>query len=146
MGQRSCWRLAVLLSLVGGLMADIGTPPAAATLPREIGVVSSVQGRVVVKRVVGQSQPLKSGDPLYLGDTVEARDGGAARVVLKGKDTVTIRAFSSLRIEEERKVMGASYSVDLLFGMLRSSADRALMHEGTRTGERSRNAVASIRG
>lgn len=144
--ERSRWRRAVLIPAVGGLALGLGIWPAAAALPREAGVVTSVSGQVAVRRAAGDSKPLKHGDPLYWGDTVEVPQDGNARVLIKGKGTVTVRALSRLEIREERRPMGAGYSLDFVLGKLHASVNRALLQEGEQPQEKSRAAVASVRG
>lgn len=132
-----------VISVAAALTVVVSTPLGATSQPRDVGVVTAVAGHVTVRHVVGPSRPIKSGDPLYLGDTLEVADGGIAHVVLKGKGTVTARVLSSLHLRDERRVMGASYAVDLFRATLRASAARTLMRQGQ---EWEQWTVASIRG
>ncbi|MDD9876816.1 MAG: hypothetical protein OXR84_05180 [Magnetovibrio sp.] len=53
------------------------------------GFIVATSGRVVVYRDDGMPLPLRSGDPVYTGDVLEAERNGAVEVTVLGMTTLT---------------------------------------------------------
>ena len=145
MGHRANSVLVLSLAILAAL-----TVPAIARAevlpPQGVGVVTGLVGSVTVTRSEGPVQPLKVGDALYLGDVVEARADGIARIRLTTGMPLTVRPLTRLQVREERRTTGVSYTRDLLRAKLLTSLARAFLRQGEQTGGGLRNAVASVRG
>lgn len=134
------------VGLGGALVILLATGRVEAPSPAAVGGVVALSGRATVTRALGSVAALQVGDRLYAGDIVETRRDARARIVLDGRVTVTVRSLSRLHIGEEQRVTGARYSVDLLLSRVRASLRRVLLREPQRIKQKTRHAVASVRG
>lgn len=130
--------VAVMLLAVGLAAAETGREKA--------GVVAAASGPVTVNRDEVTLQALRLHDALYWRDVVEVHRGGIARLLLRGKTTVTMRELSRVELREEMLPGGPRYVLELISGKVRASVTRMLVRPGERVEIRTRNTVASVRG
>ncbi len=135
----------VVLAAVG--IAALAPASAAAQEPPPAGVVTTVQGTVMVTRYSPLTRPsapspLAMGDKIFLGDRITTDDRSKARILLGRKAVVTVSTRSTLTIDEEA---GRSI-VTLDSGEIHYAVARDRMRPGEVHEIHTPNAIAQVRG
>ena len=113
------------LFLKGSLITALAGPQAqgqyaqANSQSLSIGEVSSIEGQATAKRLDGNSVNLRTGDPVFQGDTIETIDGGAVGLVFLDKTTLSLSDGGKMVLDEliyDPSTGGGSMAVDMLEG------------------------------
>jgi hypothetical protein len=67
------------------------------------GFIGPKHGRVMVYRDDGIPQPLKTGDPVYVGDVLESETSGTVDVTFTGMTTLSVDGNGRLVVTRTRK-------------------------------------------
>ena len=137
--------------VVGGLVE-----PAAAYTAKGVGVVSALRGEASVTHAPGvaarESRPaqeaLRFRDDVFFQDVIDTQRESTAKVLLKGRATLTIRELSRVELREG-VVPGDPSRTRSIMGLL-AGAFRAIVQRDTRAQDEMEihtpNAVAAVRG
>lgn len=130
-------------ALAGALVALLAIPSAGLAQVTQLGVVTTLEGKVTARRVTMPTPvPLKVKDGVFYQDTVSTGDKALARILLGGKAVVTIRELSVLTITE---VPGQA-TIDLESGKFGLAVAREKMKPGEEIRIRTPNAIAAVHG
>ncbi len=150
-------RLAALVSALGtmGLLAVLPAPARAFT-QRGVGVVTALRGEAAVAHAPEVAarerrppqEPLKFRDDVFFRDTIDTQRESAAKLLLRGRATFTIRELS--RVELREGVVPADPTrtrsiVNLLAGAFRAVVQRDLRPQDELEVQ-TPNAISAIRG
>ena len=127
------------------LLALLATAPApaAAQVPRSMGVVTSLSGEATVARTPApQPLPLRFKDDVFTRDRISTAQKSIVRVLLGGKSLVTVRELSVLSVTDEAD----RSTVDVDTGKIAMGVVRQRMRPGEAVRIRTHNAIVSIRG
>ena len=110
------------------------------------GQVASLEGSAEVTRA-GATQPVKPGDPIYVGDKLKAAPGGKLRLLLNDESVLTLAANTELVVNEQ--VLGTDTSkstLGLLGGTLRAIVTERYSTPGSKFEVETPTAIAGVRG
>ena len=110
------------------------------------GQVASLEGSADVTRG-GATQPIKAGDPIYVGDKLKAGAGGKLRLLLNDESVLTLAASTELVVSEQ--VLGTDTSkstLGLLGGTLRAIVTERYSTPGSKFEVETPTAIAGVRG
>jgi hypothetical protein len=113
------------------LLALIATPLSANEQIRtdEAGQVTLVIGQALAHNKVGEHRPLKRGDAVYVGETIETSSGGHVHLHFVDDGTISLRPNSRLNIEfyhyDKLQPKNSAIRFNLETGVVRSISGKA---------------------
>lgn len=96
--KKYLWMLAVILFVIS--VGTLGILFAGFAGPIEAGVAAAVKGEVKTTPEGAAGRPLKSGDKVYMGDTIETGQDGQLQVLLLDQTVFTLGPLSALKMDK----------------------------------------------